>query len=220
MGRSALTVLIADDQDLARIGLRTLVGSEEDLALAGEAADGLAAVDMASTLEPDVVLTEIRMPGIDGFEVTRRIVTDHRLTATRVVILTTFSRDEDVFEAVRAGASGFLTKDALPAEIIGGIRAAAAGGCPMSPWASRTVVDALADRPLPRPTPHPQMHTLTAREQEVLHLAAKGLTNHDIADRLRVSPATARTHISRSMTKLGARTRTELVVFAYQSCLA
>jgi DNA-binding NarL/FixJ family response regulator len=215
-----IRVLIADDQDLIRLGLRTLLDSEDDLAVVGEAADGLRAVELAHQLRPDVVLMDIRMPGVDGIEATRRIAADPRTRDTRVVVLTTFELDEYVFDALRHGASGFLIKDTKPAELLHAIRVVAAGDALLSPSVTRRVVGEFAHR-TPRPTrPHPQLGTLTDREREIVGLVGEGLSNDEIAERLVVSPATARTHVSRAMVKLAARDRAQLVVFAYQSGLA
>jgi DNA-binding NarL/FixJ family response regulator len=214
-----ISVLIADDQDLVRLGLRTLIQSEDDLRLAGEAADGLDAVAAARRYRPDVVLMDVRMPGIDGIEATRRIVTDPDLTGTRVIVLTTFELDEYVFDALRYGASGFLIKDATPAELLRAIRLVAAGDALLSPSVTRRVVREFATRPARRSRPHRQLSTLTDREREIAGLVGEGLSNDEIGQRLQVSPATARTHVSRAMVKLGARDRAQLVVFAYQSGL-
>jgi DNA-binding NarL/FixJ family response regulator len=219
-GPAVIRVLIADDQELVRLGLRTLLDSEDDLAVAGEAADGLRAVELAHELRPDVVLMDIRMPGIDGIEATRRIAADPRTRATRVVVLTTFELDEYVFDALRHGASGFLIKDTKPAELLRAVRVVAAGEALLSPSVTRRVVGEFAHR-VPRPArPHPQLGTLTDRERQIVGLVGEGLSNDEIARRLVVSPATARTHVSRAMVKLGARDRAQLVVFAYQSGLA
>ncbi|MBY8870927.1 response regulator transcription factor [Micromonospora sp. PLK6-60] len=214
-----IRVLLADDQDLVRIGLRALVESEDDLAVVGEAADGLAAVELARRERPDVVLMDVRMPGVDGIEATRRILGDPALTGTRVVVLTTFELDEYVFDALRFGASGFLTKDTRPVELLRAIRLVAEGEALLSPSVTRRVVREFATRPARVPRPHPRLGTLTDREREVVALVGEGLSNAEIADRLVVSPATARTHVSRAMVKLGARDRAQLVVFAYQSGL-
>ncbi|MGA8116971.1 MAG: response regulator transcription factor [Actinocatenispora sp.] len=212
-------VLVADDQDLVRIGLRALIEAEDDMRLVGEAADGLAAIEVARRTRPDIILMDVRMPGVDGIEATRRLATDATMTGTRVIVLTTFELDEYVFDALRHGASGFLTKDSKPAELLRAIRLVAAGEALLSPSVTRRVVREFAARPKRARTPHPQLHTLTEREKEVVALVGEGLSNDEIAERLVVSPATARTHVSRAMIKLGARDRAQLVVFAYQSGL-
>jgi DNA-binding NarL/FixJ family response regulator len=215
-----ISVLVADDQELVRLGLRALIASEDGLNLAGEAADGLAAVAQARRLRPDVVLMDIRMPGIDGLEATRRIIADPGLAGVRVIVLTTFALDEYVFDALRHGASGFLLKDTSPAGLVQAIRLIAAGGALLSPDVTRSVIREFVTgsrRPL---APHPQLDTLTAREREIAALVGEGLTNDEIAGRLVISPATARTHVSRAMVKLNARDRAQLVVFAFQSGLA
>jgi DNA-binding NarL/FixJ family response regulator len=214
-----IRVLIADDQDLVRLGLRALLDSEDDIVVAGEAADGLQAVELARRERPDIVLMDVRMPGIDGIEATRRIVGDPALGATRVIVLTTFELDGYVFDALRLGASGFLTKDTRPAELLRAIRLVAEGEALLSPSVTRRVVREFATRPSRVPRPHPELHTLTEREREIVGLVGEGLSNDEIAERLVVSPATARTHVSRAMVKLGARDRAQLVVFAYQSGL-
>jgi DNA-binding NarL/FixJ family response regulator len=214
-----IRVLVADDQDLVRLGLRTLLDNEDDTEVCGEAADGLAAVDLARRLRPDVVLMDVRMPGIDGIEATRRIAADPELDGTRVVVLTTFELDEYVFDALRHGASGFLIKDTKPAELLRAIRLVAAGEALLSPSVTRRVVREFATRPARTVKPHPHLSDLTEREREILGLVGEGLSNEEIAERLVVSPATARTHVSRAMVKLGARDRAQLVVFAYQSGL-
>ena len=214
-----IRVLLADDQDLIRFGLRVLLDGEDDLAVVGDAADGLHAVDLARRLRPDVVLMDVRMPGIDGIEATGRIVADPQLGATKVIVLTTFEIDEYVFDALRAGASGFLIKDTKPAELLRAVRLVAAGDALLSPSVTRRVVREFALRPSRTVKPHPQLATLTDRERETVTLVAEGLTNDEIAARLAISPATARTHVGRAMVKLGARDRAQLVVFAYQSGL-
>jgi DNA-binding NarL/FixJ family response regulator len=214
-----ISVLIVDDQDLVRLGLRTLIENEDDLRVAGEAADGLAAVEAAQRLRPDVILMDVRMPGVDGIEATRRIVADAALIDTRVIVLTTFELDEYVFDALRYGASGFLVKDTKPAEVLRAIRLVAEGEALLSPSVTRRVVRELASRPARVLKPHSELSTLTDREREVVGLVGEGLSNDEIAQRLQVSPATARTHVSRAMIKLGARDRAQLVVFAYQSGL-
>jgi DNA-binding NarL/FixJ family response regulator len=212
-----IRVLLADDQDLVRLGLRTLIGSEDDLEVVGEAPDGLAAVAGATALRPDVILMDVRMPGVDGIEATRRIVAAG--LASRVIVLTTFELDEYVFEALRAGASGFLIKDTKPAELLRAVRLVARGEALLSPSVTRRVVREFASRPTRVVKPHPRLGELTEREREILALVGEGLSNDEIAARLVLSPATARTHVSRAMVKLGARDRAQLVVFAYQSGL-
>ena len=212
-------VLIADDQDLVRIGLRSLVEAEDGMHVVGEAADGLATVALARRTRPDIILMDVRMPGIDGIEAIRRLVADESMSATRIIVLTTFELDEYVFDALRHGASGFLTKDTKPAELLRAIRLVAAGEALLSPSVTRRVVGEFASRPSRVLKPHPQLDTLTEREKEIVGLVGEGLSNDDIAERLVVSPATARTHVSRAMIKLGARDRAQLVVFAYQSGL-
>lgn len=215
-----ISVLLADDQDLVRIGLRTLIESTDELDVAGEASDGLAAVQSAARLRPDVVLMDIRMPGIDGLEATRRIVADRALAEIRVIVLTTFERDEYVFEALRLGASGFLLKNTPPGVLLDAIRTVADGGALLAPSVTRTLIRAFTENTPRQVQPHPQLDQLTARERESVALVAQGMSNQEIADHLVLSPATARTHVSRAMIKLGARDRAQLVVFAYQSGLA
>ena len=214
-----IRVAVADDQDLVRIGLRTLLESEDDLTVVGEAADGLGAVDVVRAERPDVMLMDVRMPGIDGIEATRRIAADPALAGTRVVVLTTFETDEYVFDALRYGASGFLTKDTRPADLLAAIRVVAAGEALLSPSVTRRLVHEFVTRPARPLRPHPRLGDLTDREREVAGLVGEGLSNEEIGARLVVSPATARTHVSRAMIKLGARDRAQLVVFAYQSGL-
>jgi DNA-binding NarL/FixJ family response regulator len=215
-----IRVLLADDQELVRVGLRTLLDSEDDLTVVGDAADGLRAVELARRLRPDVILMDVRMPGIDGIEATRRIVADPDLSGTRVVVLTTFEIDEYVFEALRVGASGFLIKDTKPAELVRAVRLVAAGDALLSPSVTRRVLSELARRPSRTVQPSPRVELLTDREREVVALVAEGLSNDEIAVRLTISPATARTHVSRAIVKLGVRDRAQLVAFAYRSGLA
>ena len=216
-----ISVLLADDQALVRAGFHALLDAEGDIRVVGEAADGLAAVRLAQQTKPDVVLMDIRMPGVDGLEATKRIVADPALEGVRVVILTTFELDEYVFEALRNGASGFLVKDTEPVELLRGIRAVAAGDALLSPSVTRRVIGEFAGGPARgRPAaPAPQLDLLTDREREVLVLVAEGLSNDQIATRLVISPATAKTHVSRTMIKLGARDRAQLVVHAYEAGL-
>jgi DNA-binding NarL/FixJ family response regulator len=214
-----IRVVVADDQDLVRIGLRALIDSEDGMCLAGEAADGLAAIAVVRELRPDVVLMDIRMPGVDGLTATKRITEDPELAGTRIIVLTTFERDEYVFDALRFGASGFLLKDTKPAELLRAVRLVVEGAALLSPSVTRRLVrEFVSQSPRPR-RPHPNLGALTDREREVVSLVGQGLTNDEIAAELVVSPATARTHVSRSMIKLGARDRAQLVVFAYRSGL-
>jgi DNA-binding NarL/FixJ family response regulator len=214
-----IRVLLADDQALVRAGFRALLEAEPDIEVVGEAGDGEAAVRLATTLVPDVVLMDIRMPGSDGLEATRRIVSDERLASVRIVILTTFDLDDYVFEALRLGASGFLLKDTEPPDLLRGVRAVAQGDALLSPSVTRRLIAELVARDR-RPRPARSLEALTHREREVVGLVAAGLSNGEIAERLVVSPATAKTHVSRAMVKLGARDRAQLVVFAYESGLA
>ena len=214
-----IRVAIADDQALVRMGLRVLIESEPDLELAGEAGDGRAAVDLVRSTRPDVILMDIRMPRMDGIAALGQISADPSLAGTRVVVLTTFELDEYVYDALRAGAAGFLIKDSEPADLLRAVRLAAAGESLLSPSITRRVIDSyLAGAPTGRPG-HPRLGELTDREREVLGLVGEGLNNDEIAGRLVVSKATARTHVSRAMIKLGARDRAQLVVIAYQSGL-
>ncbi len=213
-----IRVVLADDQALLRAGLRALIDAEHDIDVVGEASTGQEAVDVVSATRPDVVLMDIRMPGMDGLEATRQIVADPALGDTRVVILTTFDLDEYVFEAVRIGASGFLVKDTEPAEMLAGVRAVAAGDALLSPGVTRRLISEFANRSRRSVAPE-LLDPLTDREREVVALVGEGLSNHEIAMRLVLSPATAKTHVSRAMTKLQARDRAQLVVMAYESGL-
>lgn len=215
-----ISVLLVDDQDLVRMGLRTLFENEDGYVIAGEAADGLAAVAATSRTRPDVVLMDIRMPGIDGLEATRRIVADPDLADVRVIVLTTFERDEYVFEALRHGASGFLLKNTPPAALVEAVRTVADGGALLAPSVTRTLIREFVDNQPRQTIPHPNVDQLTDREREIVGYVAQGLNNQEIAEELVISAATARTHVSRAMIKLGARDRAQLVVFAYQSGLA
>jgi len=214
-----ITVALADDQPLVRMGLRVLVEAEDDLELVGEAGNGHEIVDLVSRTHPDVVLMDVRMPLSDGLQALNKIKHDPRLSDTKVVMLTTFELDEYVFEALSSGASGFLIKDSEPADFVRAIRVAASGDSLLSPSVTRRVISSFTGS---RPTghkPHPLLSELTDREREVLALVGEGLSNDEIADRLVVSPATARTHVSRAMIKLQARDRAQLVVIAYQAGL-
>jgi len=220
MAATVIRVLLADDQPLVRTGFRLILESEDDIAVVAETGDGAGAHESARTHRPDVVLMDIRMPGTDGLAATRRIVADPDLAATRIVILTTFELDEYVFEALRSGASGFLVKHTEPDELIRAVREVAKGEALLSPSVTRRLIAEFAGQvPLPGTGSPPGMDVLTEREREVVALVAQGLNNDEIAARLVVSPATARTHVSRAMVKLGARDRAQLVVFAYQSGL-
>ena len=213
-----IRIMLADDQKLVRAGFRALLDAQDDMQVVGEAADGEEAVALVSTLVPDVVLMDIRMPRGDGLTATRRIVEDDRLAHVRILILTTFDLDEYIFEALRSGASGFLVKDTEPADLIRGIQAVAQGDALLSPGVTRRLIAEFAS--IRKPTVSvPALDALTEREREVMALVAAGLSNDEIADRLVVSPATAKTHVSRAMVKLGARDRAQLVVFAYESGL-
>lgn len=214
-----ITVALVDDQELVRFGLRSLIEAEDDMEVVGEVADGLAAVELARATLADVVLMDVRMPGIDGIEATRRITADPRLARTRIIVLTTFELDDYVFDALRYGASGFLLKDTPPGQLLEAIRVVAAGEALLSPSVTRRVVRAFASAVPRQPRPHPQLPSLTPRELEIVALVGQGLSNDEIAGTLCVSPATARTHVSRAMVKLAARDRAQLVVFAHQSGL-
>jgi DNA-binding NarL/FixJ family response regulator len=214
-----IRVAVADDQALVRLGLRVLLETEDDLTLVGEASDGQAAVDLVRRTRPDVLLLDVRMPGMDGLQALRAIVTTPELAATRVIVLTTFELDEYVFEALHDGASGFLIKDTEPEELLRAIRVVADGGSLLSPGVTRRVIGELVARRPRQPAPHPGLRTLTEREREVVALVAEGLSNQEIAERLVISPATARTHVHRAMGKLYAHDRAQLVVVAFQSGL-
>jgi DNA-binding NarL/FixJ family response regulator len=213
-----IRVLLADDQALVRAGFRSLLDAQDDIEVVGEADDGEEAIELARRLSADVVLMDIRMPGVDGLEAARRIAGDERMASTRIVMLTTFDLDEYVFEAIRVGASGFLVKDTEPVELLRAVRAVASGGALLSPGVTRRLISEFATRAKDT-RPAPELEALTDREREVMGLAAEGLSNDEIAERLFVSPATAKTHVSRAMVKLGARDRAQLVVIAYESGL-
>ena len=215
-----IRVLLADDQALLRSTFRMLIDSEDDLTVVAEAADGAGAVDLARQHHPDLVLMDIRMPVLDGLAATRQICADADLAGTRVLILTTFESDEHVFQALRAGASGFLGKDVTSAGLLAGVRTVVDGEALLSPVATRALVDRFraSTEGIGGP-PRGLLPTLTDREREVTGLAAHGLSNQEIAERLFLSPLTVRTHVHRAMMKLGARDRAQLVVIAYQEGL-
>ena len=213
-----IRVLLVDDQALLRAGFRALIDAEDDLDVVGEAGDGEAAAEVARRTRPDVVLMDIRMPRVDGLEATRRMSAEPTLAETRVIILTTFELDEYVFDALRNGASGFLLKDTEPADLLTAIRVVAGGDALMSPSVTRRLIEEFASRS--RPTaPSGTLDVLTEREREIVALVGEGLSNAEIAERLVVSPATAKTHVSRAMTKLHVRDRAHLVVIAYETGL-
>jgi DNA-binding NarL/FixJ family response regulator len=216
-----IRVLLADDQSLIRAGFRLLLDSADDLEVVGEACDGGEAVFLARRERADVVLMDIRMPGVDGLEATRRIAADDDLAGVKVIILTTFESDDYVYQAIRAGASGFLVKDSEPAELLQAVRVVARGDALLSPGVTRRLITDIAsrnDRP-PAAAASRILDGLTAREREIMALVAAGLSNDEIAARLYLSPLTAKTHVSRAMTKLNARDRAQLVVIAYETGL-
>ncbi|MDT0300790.1 response regulator transcription factor [Streptomonospora wellingtoniae] len=213
------TVVLADDQTLVRAGFRSMLEGEDDISVAAEAGDGEEAVRAARSERPDVVLMDIRMPGTDGLEATRRIAADDALRGVKVVILTTFDLDEYVYGALKAGASGFLVKDTEPAELIRGVRVVARGDALLAPSVTRRLIGEFAGR-IKEPPPAPRLNSLTDREREVMAAVAEGLSNEELARRLTLSPATAKTHVSRVLTKLGARDRAQLVVIAYETGMA
>jgi DNA-binding NarL/FixJ family response regulator len=215
----SVRVVVADDQTLVRAGFRLLVDSAPDLEVVGEAADGAEAVDLVRRKHPDVVLMDIRMPVMDGLEATRRIGGLREPGAARILILTTFDLDEYVYQALRAGASGFVLKDIPPAELLAAIRIVAAGDALLAPSVTRRLIAEFARRPGPAPVTPAALDVLTDREREVLALVAQGLSNGEIATHLVVSPATSKTHVSRLLTKLGARDRAQLVAVAYETGL-
>ncbi|MGW0906239.1 response regulator transcription factor [Streptomyces sp. NPDC002853] len=214
-----IRVVLADDQTVVRAGFRALLDLTDDLAVVGEAADGVAAVELTRTTRPDVVLMDIRMPRADGLEATRRIVADRTLDAVRVLVLTTFEADEYVFDALRAGAAGFLLKDIEPDDLRTAIRTVAAGQSLLAPGVTRRVIEEFARLKAPEAQALRLLDPLTDREREVLALVGRGLSNDEIGERLLMSPLTAKTHVSRAMTKLGARDRAQLVVLAYETGL-
>lgn len=222
MSAEPIRVLLVDDQPLVRAGLRTMLGCEDDLDIVGDAADGAAALRLIRSELPDVVLLDIRMPGMDGIETLHQIAADPTLAAVRVLVLTTFDLDDYIADALAAGASGFLLKDADPDELVHAVRVIYRGDALLAPSVTRRVIRSFASRAGRLPSTAPigaSLAALTDREREVVTLVAHGLSNHEIAIRLMISPATARTHVSRAMTKLHARDRAQLVVMAYRSGL-
>jgi DNA-binding NarL/FixJ family response regulator len=217
----SIRVLLVDDQALLRAGFRMMLTSEPDLDVVGEAGDGAAAIELAGRLHPDVILMDIRMPGMDGIEATRRLAgpgVEHR---SRILILTTFGLDEYVVEALRAGASGFLLKDSSPEDLIAAIHVIASGEALLAPSVTRRLLDRFASRlPALAEAPNPAVAELTEREREVLRLVAQGLSNAEIAARLVVSETTVKTHVSHLLAKLGLRDRVQAVILAYQAGLA
>jgi len=213
-----LRILIVDDQALVRAGFRMILEAEPDFEVVGEAADGREAVDDVQRLRPDVVLMDVRMPGVDGIAATRRLL--DRNTAAKVLMLTTFDMDEYVYEALRAGASGFLLKDVPPEQLVAGIRAVASGDALLAPSVTRRMIEEYVRRPPDAArTPPPALADLTAREREVLELMARGRSNAEIADEFVVSETTVKTHVAHVLSKLGLRDRVQAVVFAYESGL-
>src|SRR5437762_7230658 len=213
----SLSVLIVDDQALVRAGFRMILDAEEDIEVAGEAVDGADAVAEALRLQPDVILMDVRMPQVDGIEATRRLLAADGLNA-KVVMLTTFDMDEYVYDALRAGASGFLLKDVPPEQLVAGIRAVASGDALLAPSVTRRVIEEFVRRPPESVrTAPPELADLTAREAEILQLIARGLSNAEIAKELVVSETTVKTHVAHVLMKLGLRDRVQAVVFAYES---
>ena len=215
-----IRVLLADDQALVRAGFRVLIESEDGFEVVGEAVDGAEAVELARAHQPDVVLMDIRMPGVDGIEATRRIAADDRMADTRVLVLTTFDRDEYVFQALRAGASGFLLKDTQPTDLLNAIRVVSAGEALLAPRVTRAVIAQFAQQAEPAAAvDNTALAFLTEREREVLTLIGRGLSNSEIGETLFIGAATTKTHVSRILSKLGARDRAQLVVTAYETGL-
>ena len=211
-----IRVLLVDDQPLIRSGFRALLDAEDDIEVVAEAADGLAGLELARHHLPDIALVDIQMPNLDGIEATRRIAADPSLTGTHVVILTNYGLDEYVFNALRAGAAGFLVKDIQPEDFLHAVRVAARGDALLAPSITRKLIDRYVSRPL---HPSGDLAQLTNREREAVVLVAQGLSNDEIARHMVISPLTAKTHVNRAMTKLHARDRAQLVVLAYESGL-
>jgi DNA-binding NarL/FixJ family response regulator len=218
-----ISVIIADDQTLVRSGLAMILQTQPDIQVAGQAADGAAAIDLVRARQPDIVLMDIRMPGVDGLSATQAISADPVLAATRIVMLTTYDLDEYLFAALYAGAAGFLLKGVTPEELIRSIREVAAGGCLLAPSATRRLIAEFVDTRQPSPASQRsrrQVDTLTRREFEVLGLMSRGLSNSEIADRLIVGENTIKTHVGHILDKLDARDRVQAVIIAYQAGLA
>jgi DNA-binding NarL/FixJ family response regulator len=215
----SIRVLLVDDQTLVRSGFRALLERSAEIEVIAEAADGAEAVEITRTERPDVVLMDIRMPGVDGLEATRRITVDERLANVRVIMLTTFELDEYVFEALHSGASGFLLKDVEPEALREAVRVVAQGEALLAPSVTKRLIREFVAQPGRHRPPPERLEELTEREREVMGLVAAGLSNHEIAERLVISPATAKTHVSRAMMKLRAHDRAQLVVLAYESGL-
>lgn len=214
-----IRVLLVDDQPLIRSGFRALLDLEDDIEVVAEAADGSEGLALAREHLPDVALVDIRMPVTDGIEVTRRIAADPALAGVHVVILTNYGLDEHVFNALRAGAAGFLVKDIVPDDFLHAVRVAARGDALLAPSITRKLINQYVSRPLAADTPAAALGELTGREREAVVLVAQGMSNDEIAGRLVISPLTAKTHVNRAMTKLHARDRAQLVVLAYESGL-
>ncbi len=215
---SPIRIVVADDQALVRSGFLALLRSENDIEVVGEAANGYEAVKVTKAERPDVILMDIRMPEMDGLEATRLITADPALKSVRILILTTFDLDAYVHEALRAGASGFLLKDTLPAELLAAVRIVAAGDALLAPSITRRLIEDFISRPISH-VADPRLDQLTAREREVLSMVARGLSNAELADELFMSHATAKTHVSHLLTKFDARDRAQLVVVAYETGL-
>ena len=211
-----IRILIADDQALVRDGFGMILGAQEDMEVVGEAADGLEAVELTRALDPDVVLMDIRMPGLDGIEATRRL-TGAGAVRSRVLMLTTFDGDQYLYDAMKAGASGFLLKDVRREELVGAVRTVAAGDALLAPALTRRLIEDFMRRPPPGTEPAGPIRELTGREREVLRLVARGLSNAEIADSIVVSEATVKTHVARILMKLGLRDRLQAAVLAYES---
>ena len=213
----AIRILIADDEELVRTGFRMILDAEDDFEVLGEASNGAEAVEVARSLQPEVILMDIRMPGMDGLEATRQIVEAERAPSSRVLILTTFDRDEYVYQALRAGASGFLLKRTPAATLVEGIRVIAGGDALLAPSVTRRLIDQFARSPEPGKPEAKALELLSPREREVLTLVAKGLSNGECAEQLFMSEGTVKTHVKRIYTKLDLRDRTQAVIFAYEA---